>query len=37
MCRELGFSVQADPEEPGVFRVRLPVGPEPQGTSTAAP
>jgi acetyltransferase len=35
MCRELGFSVQGEPDEPGICRVRLPVAPAP-GTGTAA-
>jgi acetyltransferase len=40
MCRDLGFSVQMDPDEMGVCIVKLPIGPQgsaAQGTSTAAP
>jgi len=40
MCRDLGFSVQMDPDEVGVCIVKLPIGAREsatQGTSTAAP
>ena len=38
MCRELGFSVQSDPDDASICNVRLSVSPAfPQGTSTAAP
>jgi len=36
MCRELGFSVQVDPDDASICIVRLPIAAA-QGTSTAAP
>ena len=36
MCRELGFSVQVDPDDASICIVRLPISAA-QGTSTAAP
>jgi acetyltransferase len=38
MCRELGFSVQVDPDDAGICLVELPISASTaQGTSTAAP